>query len=153
MTTNFKTCLMAAMTGLILSTTAVIAQDEEAPDPNQVLASVNGVEITLGHVIAARANLPAEYGQLPAALLLNGLLDQLVQQALLGQSFEGELSLQTRRFLENEERAMIAGEAIALFLADEVAEETLRAAYDEQYPEVEGELEYRASHILVETED
>ena len=91
MTTNLKTSLMGAatglITGLILSTTAVFAQDTEEPDPSQVLASVNGVEITLGHVIAARANLPADYSQLPAALLFSGLLDQLVQQALLGQSF------------------------------------------------------------------
>ena len=153
MTTNLKTCLMGAATGLILSTATVFAQDAEAPDPGQVLASVNGVEITLAHVIAARANLPAEYGQLPAALLFSGLLDQLVQQALLGQSFKGELSLQSRTFLENEERAIIAGEAIALFLADEVDDGALRAAYDEQYPEVDDELEYRASHILVETEE
>ena len=157
MTTNLKTSLMGAatglITGLILSTTAVFAQDTEEPDPSQVLASVNGVEITLGHVIAARANLPAEYSQLPAALLFSGLLDQLVQQALLGQSFKGELSLQSRTFLENEERAIIAGEAIAIFLSGEVDEDALRAAYEEQYPEVEDELEYRASHILVETED
>lgn len=153
MTFNLKNCLMGAATGLILSTGALFAQDAQEPDPTQVLATVNGDEITLAHVIAAYSNLPSEYSQLPAALLFNGLLDQLVQQALLGQSFEGELSLQSKTFLENEQRAIVAGEAIAEFLTGDVDEAALRAAYEEQYPEVEDELEYRASHILVETED
>ncbi|MEM7598693.1 MAG: peptidylprolyl isomerase [Pseudomonadota bacterium] len=153
MTFNLKTCLLGATAGLMMSAGIALAQDSEDPDPSQVLATVNGVQITLAHVIAARSNLPAEYGQLPAALLFNGLLDQLVQQTLLGQSFQGELSLQSRTFLENEQRAIIAGEAIATFLSGEVDEATLRAAYEEQYPEVADELEYRASHILVETEE
>ena len=153
MTFKLKTCLMGAAAGLILSTGVTFAQDSEDPDASQVLATVNGVQITLAHVIAARSNLPAEYGQLPAALLFNGLLDQLVQQTLLGQSFQGALSLQSRAFLENAQRAIIAGEAIATFLSGEVDEATLRATYEEQYPEVADELEYRASHILVETEE
>lgn len=153
MTFNLKTCLMGATAGLMISAATALAQDSNDPDPSQVLATVNGVDITLAHVIAARSNLPAEYGQLPAALLFNGLLDQLVQQTLLGQSFQGDLSLQSRTFLENEQRAIIAGEAIATFLTGDIDEATLRAAYEEQYPEVADQLEYRASHILVETEE
>ena len=48
-----------------------------------MLATVNGTEITLGHVIALRDRLPAQYQQLPDDVLLNGLLDQLVDQELL----------------------------------------------------------------------
>ncbi|MEO0370603.1 MAG: peptidylprolyl isomerase [Pseudomonadota bacterium] len=153
MTTKLKTCLMGAAAAIAMSATVGLAQDSDDLSADQVLATVNGVDITLGHVIATRSNLPAEYGQLPAALLFQGILDQLVQQTLLGQTYEGELSLQSKIFLENEERAIIAGEAISAFLAEDVDEEALRAAYDEQYPEVGDELEYRASHILVETED
>ena len=153
MTFNLKTCLLGAAAGLLFSASASMAQDTPEADPNQVLATVNGVEITLAHVIAARANLPAEYGQLPAALLFNGLLDQLVQQTILGQSFQGDLSLQSKTFLENEQRAIVAGEAISIFLSGEVDEAALRSAYEADYPEVADELEYRASHILVETEE
>ncbi len=158
MTIPFKASLAAATIALALPFTTAMAQesgetDVETPDPGMVLASVNGTDITLGHVIAARSNLPPEYGQLPAALLFQGLLDQLVQQTVLGQSFEGELSLQSKIFLENEERAVVAGEAIADFFSADVDEDALMAAYEEQYPVVEGQLEYRASHILVETEE
>lgn len=153
MTFQLRRALMSATAGLLISAGSSFAQDTPEADPAQVLATVNGVDITLAHVIAARANLPAEYGQLPAALLFDGLLDQLVQQTLLGQSFQGELSLQSKVFLENERRAVIAGEAISVFLSGDSDEAALRAAYDEQYPEVADELEYRASHILVETEE
>ncbi|MEO0771911.1 MAG: peptidylprolyl isomerase [Pseudomonadota bacterium] len=153
MTFKMKSRLMGATAAIVLSATMGLAQDGDGPTAAQVLATVNGVEITLGHVIATRASLPPEYGQLPPALLFQGILDQLVQQTLLGQSFEGELSSRSIITLENEERAINAGEAISAFLARDVDEATLRAAYDEQYPEVEDELEYRASHILVETED
>jgi peptidyl-prolyl cis-trans isomerase C len=153
MASDIKSFLIATAMGLCLSVTPVLAQEDDKIDPTQVLATVNGVDITLAHVIAARSNLPPEYGQLPSALLFNGLLDQLVQQTLLGQSFQGDLSLQSRTFLENEQRAIIAGEAISIFLSGEVNEDELQAAYEEQYPVIEDELEYRASHILVETED
>ncbi len=150
---NLKTCLMGATAAVLLSASMGLAQDDAEVDAGTVLATVNGVDITLGHVIATRSNLPPEYGQLPAALLFQGILDQLVQQTLLGQTYEGELSLQSKTFLENEERAIIAGEAISAFLAGDADEDALRAAYDKEYPEVDDELEYRASHILVETEE
>ncbi|KZY45184.1 peptidylprolyl isomerase, partial [Roseovarius sp. HI0049] len=129
------------------------AQAQDKPDPNEVVATVNGTEITLGHVIAVRADLPRQYDQFPPELLFQGIIDQLVQQTLLQQSFEGELSLQSQILLENEERAVTAGEVIADVMEGGVDEADLQAAYDEQYPEEAGEMEYRASHILVETEE
>lgn len=137
----------------LLSAPAAMAQEETAADPAQVLATVNGTEITLAHVIAARADLPQQYTQFPAALLFDGILDQLINQTLLMQSQEGEPSLRARILLENEERALIASDAIGLLVGGGVDEAELRAAYDEQYPEVAGGLDYRAAHILVETEE
>ncbi|MEQ8292349.1 MAG: peptidylprolyl isomerase [Roseovarius sp.] len=129
------------------------AQAQETADPNEVVATVNGTEITLGHVIAVRADLPRQYDQFPPELLFQGIIDQLVQQTLLQQSFEGDLSLQSQILLENEERAVTAGEVIAQVMEGGVDEAALKAAYEEQYPDESGEKEYRASHILVETEE
>lgn len=129
------------------------AQAQDNADPNEVLATVNGTEITLGHVIAVRADLPRQYDQFPPALLFQGILDQLIQQTLLQQSFEGDLSLQSKILLENEERAVTAGEVIAEVMEGGIDEAELKAAYEEQYPDETGETEYRASHILVETEE
>ncbi|MEQ8898538.1 MAG: peptidylprolyl isomerase [Roseovarius sp.] len=151
MPASLRPILAAALTAAIAMGAPAKAQD--TPDPSQVVATVNGTEITLGHVIGVRADLPRQYDQLPAALLFQGIVDQLVHQTLLQQSFEGELSMQSRILLENEERAVTAGEVITEVMAGGVDEAKLQAAYDEQYPDETGETEYRASHILVETEE
>ncbi|WP_111733027.1 peptidylprolyl isomerase [Roseovarius amoyensis] len=129
------------------------AQAQDAPDPATVLATVNDTEITLGHVIALRAELPPQYDQFPAEMLFQGILDQLIQQTLLMQSFEGDPSRQAEILLENERRAVIAGEVIAELVGQGIDEAALQAAYDEQYPANTDELEYHAAHILVETEE
>ena len=69
MTSKWKFSVTSAVAGLVLTTGLAFAQDNEDPDISQVLATVNGVEITLGHVIAARTALPAQYDQMTSALL------------------------------------------------------------------------------------
>lgn len=144
----FPRPLLAAALAVTI-TLAPAAQADEATDASMVLATVNGTAITLGHVIAVRAGLPAQYDQFPAALLLDGIVDQLVQQTLLMQSLDGELSRQGEILLENERRAIIAGEVIAGVTEAGIDEATLLAAYDAQYPDDTDQLEYRGSHILV----
>jgi len=141
---------VALAAGLALSPAA---RAEDQANPSRVLATVNGTEITLGHVIAVRADLPPQYDQFPAELLFRGILDQLIQQTLLMQSSDGELSMQGEILLENERRALLAGQQIADLMEGGIDEAALRAAYDEQYPDTTDETEYRAAHILVETEE
>ncbi|MBZ0123817.1 MAG: SurA N-terminal domain-containing protein, partial [Roseovarius sp.] len=102
-----RSFLAAALTAAAMAAPAARAQD--APDPAAVLATVNGTEITLGHVVALRAELPPQYDQFPAEMLFQGILDQLIQQTLLMQSFKGDLSRRSEILLENERRAVIAG--------------------------------------------
>ena len=129
----------------------VAAQDE--PGLDTVVATVNDTEITLGHMIVARASLPQQYQQLPEDVLFKGLLDQLVQQTALADSFTGELPPRVTLSLENETRSLTAGEAIEGVMAEDVSDEELQAAYDAQYSDAEPEPEFNASHILVETKD
>lgn len=116
-----------------------------------VIATVNGEEITLGHVIAAREMLPAQYQQLPNEVLLPGLVDQLVQQTVLGQAVDkiGE-GVQIR--LENERRTLVAAEKIDELITAAVTDEAIQAAYDEEFSAAEPMTEWNASHILLETE-
>ena len=55
--------------------------------------------------------------------------------------------------LENERRALIASEAIETVMADAVSDRAIQAAYRREYASAEPETEYKAAHILVETEE
>jgi peptidyl-prolyl cis-trans isomerase C len=129
----------------------VAAQDE--PGVDTVVATVNDTEITLGHMLVARASLPQQYQQLPDDVLFKGILDQLVQQTALADSFTGELPPRVTLSIENETRSLTAGEAIEGVMAEDVSDEELQAAYDAQYKDAEPEQEFNASHILVETKE
>lgn len=124
-----------------------------AQDASTVVATVNGVDITVGHMIVARATLPQQYQQLPDNVLFEGILDQLIQQTALAESFTGELPPRVPLSLENETRSLKAGEAIELILADALTEDAINAAYKAQYVDQDPGKEYNASHILVETEE
>ena len=129
----------------------LVAQDE--PGLDTVVATVNGTEITLGHMIIARARLPEQYQQLPDEVLFTGILDQLVQQQALVDTFDGDLPDRVALSLENETRSLTAGEVIEQVMAEDVDDAAIQAAYDEQYASAEQGDEYNASHILVETEE
>ena len=130
---------------------AVAAQDD--PTLDTVMASVGDSTITLGHVLALRNSLPANYDQLPPEVLFKGVLDQLIQQTLLMQAHEGPLSTAAKLRLENETRAVTAGDVIDDVLETALTDEALQSAYEAKYTSAEQETEYRAAHILVETED
>lgn len=127
------------------------AQDETAVDT--VVATVGDVDITVGHMIAAQATLPEQYRELPTEVLFKGILDQLVQQTALQQSFDGDLPPRVDIQLENERRSLVAGEAINVIMSGDVDETDLEAAYQAEYADAEQGEEYNASHILVETQE
>ena len=128
------------------------AQAEDAPSVDTVLATVDGVEITLGHVIQTRQTLPQQYQQLPADVLFPGILDQLIQQSVLSATVEGEPK-SVALAMENQRRSLMANLAIDAILATAVTDEKLQAEYDAAYGNVEAGQEYNAAHILVETEE
>lgn len=141
-----KRFLAGAALSALLITPAV------AQDAGTVLATVNGQEITLGHIIAAHAQLPAQYQALPDDVLLTGILEQLVQQEIVATAARDDLSEMLRLGLENEERAYISALTLDEIAMADIPLEELQAEYDAQYGSVEAQTEYNASHILVETE-
>lgn len=131
---------------------ALAAPLAQAQDAGTVVATVNGEEITLGHMIMARAGLPEQYLDLPDDVLWEGILDQLVQQSLLAQAGEEEASRRVALALENEERALRAAEAVQGIVETAVTDEAIQAAYDAAYSDGGG-MEFNAAHILVESEE
>lgn len=129
------------------------ASAQDTPQLDTVVATVNGKAITLGHMIVARATLPEQYQQLPDAVLFSGILEQLIQQSALSDSFEGELPPRATLSLENERRSLTAGEVIEKIMSEPLDEDTVKAAYETEYGSADPEKEYDASHILVDTEE
>ncbi|KFI30612.1 peptidylprolyl isomerase [Haematobacter massiliensis] len=143
-----KFCMSAAVT-LALALPAAAA-DVTA---ETVVATVNGKNITMGDLLVVKEGLPAQYQQLPDDVLMNGLIEQLVQQTVLADSVEGKLTKREEIGLGATERAFLAGTALERVAATAVTEDAVKAAYDEQYAKVEPGKEYHARHILVPTED
>ncbi|NOC45835.1 peptidylprolyl isomerase [Ruegeria sp. HKCCD7559] len=125
---------------------------ETQPDASTVVARVNGDEITLGHVIATVASLPPQYQQAEDDVLFDFILEQLIQQQLLGQQQDG-LNMRNALTLDNEKRSLQAVQTVAALTNDLVTEEAIQAAYDARFNDFAGEDEFDASHILVQSEE
>ena len=136
-----------------LALSVAMALPAAAQDADTVVATVNGTDITIGHMITARATLPQRFQELPDEVLFDGILDQLIQQTLLAHSFDGELPKRAQLSLENETRSVTAGEVIETILANALTPEAFQAAYDERFADATPTEEYNASHILVESEE
>ena len=126
---------------------------EDSADANTIVATVNGTQITLGHLILARQALPEQYSNYPAEMLFKGLLDQLVQQTLLAQSTSGEVSMRMELEMENQRRMLLAGAAIDTVMAMNISEDDVQQMYQAEFVNAESGAEYNASHILLESED
>ena len=142
------TFLGATAVAAVLSTGA-LAQDVTA---DTVVATVGDTEITVGEVIIARTNLPAQYSQFPVEVLFDGLVEQLIQQQLLADA-AGAPSARTNYTLTNERRALMAAEVITSIAETSVTEADVQAAYDERFQGAEEIPEFNAAHLLVETRE
>lgn len=118
-----------------------------------VVATINGTDITIGHMIATKTGLPDQYKSLPDNVLFEGILEQLIQQTVLSQSLEGEQSRVITLSIENELRSMRAGDALDAKIANAVTDVAIRTAYDARFADAEPTTEFNAAHILVETEE
>jgi len=146
---NLRKMLAVTVSAAVLGT---LASAQDAPTASTVLATVNGTEITVGHVIALTSRLPDQYQGIADETLFNGVLDQLIQQTAIGAEADRD-SLGIKLALENENRALLAGEVLTAISAAAVTDEAVQAAYEKEYVDIKHETEYKASHILVKTEE
>ena len=144
--------LAAAASALLV----IPATAEQAPDADSVLARVGDAEITLGHAIALRDQLPEQFRQVPDETLFPAIVEQLIDQEMLQQAGAATLGRRDRLALENEVRNFIANAALAAEGEAALSDEAITAAYDAfvaAFQEGEAETEYNAAHILVQTEE
>ena len=120
--------------------------------PDTVVATVNGGDITMTHVLDVRRQLPQQYQSLPAETLLPGIVDQLIQQRVLAAQLVEEPAWLDEA-VENTVNSLRAGLVLAELGQVEVSDADVVAAYDAQFADFEGAPEFNASHILVATEE
>lgn len=142
----------ASVAGLLAGAPA----SAQEPDAATVLATVDGTEITLGQVVAASGRMAGQTGAMPDEAVLETILQQMVDQALLARTVSTSVEedpLAVTVELENGRRGLLAGSAIEEMLAEPIPEEELQAAYEESLAALEPAVEYNAAHILVASED
>ncbi len=127
---------------------AALPVHAEGADPARVVATVNGTEITLGHVALMAAQLPPETLAEPADVLFSAILDQLIRQAALA-GLAGEPGPRERMAVENYTRIVAAAKVLEGAVAEGLTEDALKAAYAERFSDRAPDTEYNAAHILV----
>ncbi len=123
-----------------------------AQSANDVVATVGETEITLGELIVARAQLPQQYDQFPPDVLWEGIIDQIIQQALLAETTTS-VPARVELALKHERRSLLAGEAVNTLMGEVTTEEAIQAAYDARFADAEPSEEFNASHLLVGTQE
>ncbi len=146
---NWRNIAAAIILGV--SATTVAAQDQVTADT--VVATVNGTEIKLGHMILVRENLPAQYQQLAPEQLFEGILKQIIQQTVLADLAKNNSAQRIEFALDNEKRLMQASSVVDQIMSETLTEDAIQSAYDQAYANFDGGQEFNASHILVATEE
>lgn len=150
---NSRSMVLAA--GICIASGSGFAQELASPDEldaESIVAIVNGVEITLGHMQMTYTTLPADVQNLPIERLWEGLIEQAVRQELLTQSDDAVETLRVRLAVENERRARLAAEVIAVVANEAASVAAVEQEYKNTYETGDEILEFQASHILVDTE-
>jgi peptidyl-prolyl cis-trans isomerase C len=137
-----------AASAAIFCAVAALPVHAEGADPARVVATVNGTEITLGHVALMAAQLPPETLAEPADVLFSAILDQLIRQAALA-GLAGEPGPRERMAVENYTRIVAAAKVLEGAVAEGLTEDALKAAYAERFSDRAPDTEYNAAHILV----
>ena len=129
------------------------ANAQSSVDSDVVVATVNGEEIKMGHVVLVYDTLPQQYKSLPAEQVFQGIVEQIIQQTVLAQAAANPNSKYIEFAVDNERRILTASQMIDEITTEATSEDKLQAYYDARYQSVDLGREYNASHILVESEE
>ncbi|EKF17765.1 peptidylprolyl isomerase [Nitratireductor pacificus] len=146
---------LAVQVGAGLTLAAVGVMSAPAADTD-VLATVNGLEITEGDLNIAAGEYGAQFGNLQGDQRRAALLSALIEIRLLsseaekakldqGEAFERRLAFLRQQALHTAFIDKVVNEA--------VTDEQVRASYDKQVADAPAVNEIRARHILVKTKE
>ncbi|WP_292897424.1 MULTISPECIES: peptidylprolyl isomerase [unclassified Nitratireductor] len=121
-----------------------------------VVATVNGMEITEGDLAVAGEEYGAQFGNLPEPQRRAALLSALIEIRLLASQAEEKGLAEGEDFakrLEFLRQQALHAAFIENMVDGSVTEEQVRASYDKQIAEAPAVNEVRARHILVKTKE
>ncbi|MEO0680777.1 MAG: peptidylprolyl isomerase [Pseudomonadota bacterium] len=128
------------------------AAEPAQADIADVVATVDGVDITMGEIILMRANLPDQYQSLPDDQLYEALVQQAINQVLLARRGEASGAADAplaKLRADLDRRNYLAESGLRAIVRAATSDEALRPLYEERYAAAEPVQEVRASHILV----
>ncbi len=121
-----------------------------------VVATVNGEDITFSEVKLAYQNLPAQYKQLPVSALQDQLVDRLIEQKILVAMARKKELEKSEDFIKKK-KYLVDSLLEQIFLTDlyaqTITDENLDAAYQDFLKEQGEQEEIRARHILLKTKE
>lgn len=132
------------------------AAEAPAPKASDVVAVVNGYEVTLGELIMMRADLPAQYQSAPPKNLVDALLQRIaVETAFAKSAAETGLdkSEELRLRVAIDRRARLAEMHMRSVLEGASDDAAIEAIYKAQVADAPDIQEVRASHILVKVDE
>lgn len=136
--------------------TGAAAQEDQTDRSQRLIATVDGQEIRQADVSAYLVNLPPQAQQLPRAQLLPMVLQELIGTKILvklarrdGLDKNPEFERQINSAAEQILRQIF----LAQLSASAVNDEAVQKYYDETIGSAGGDVEVRARHILLESEE
>jgi peptidyl-prolyl cis-trans isomerase C len=134
---------------------APAATTETKADPNQVVARVDGADITRQEVIDSAADLPDQIRS-QIDLVFPQLLNRYIGLKLLGDKGRAENLAEdpeVKKLMGDYETEAIRQVFVTRYLNQQVTDETVKARYEENLKDNPPPEEVRAAHILVKTEE
>lgn len=140
----------AGLTLAAASFTPVLAEDAD------VIATVNGSEITEGDMAIAENEFGPQFGNLQGDQRRAALLSALIEVRLLASEAEKQELADSEEFARRMEflrQSALHSAYIEKTVTSKVTDEEVRAVYDEQVAETPPAEEVHARHILVKTKE
>lgn len=131
------------------------AVTETKADPNQVVARVNGADITRQEVMDSAADLPEQIRS-QIDLVFPQLLNRYIGLKLLGDKGRSESLAEdpeVKKLMSDYEAQAIRQVYVTRHLNQQITDEAVKARYDKRLKDNPPPEEVRAAHILVKTED
>lgn len=148
--TGMATLLSAVLVGSALS------QEAQAPDPDAVIGTIDGREVTNRDIEFAIGDLEDQLGQVPPDQQRFAAMMALIDIELLAGKAESEGVADTEAFTQRLDFLRSRALHNSYFrdqVVETISEADVRSRYDAEIAATPPENEVRARHILVETEE